>query len=161
MSKVDENKKKILRYLYHNRGNYKKRRNIQDGTGLTKAQFDYVIDDLVDEYVDRKPDDDDEDEEEVDDEEDEFPVPYEYHINADGRVYVKNNIDEIPVEQKNSEEIEKHKKEIMLLRSSINELTDDVEEWKKYSGEWNEAAEKRFEAIEKRLENIEDALISS
>jgi hypothetical protein len=149
-----------LRYLYHNRGDYKKRRDIQAETGLTKAQFDYVIDDLVGKYVDREPEDDEEeDEKDEDKDEDEFPDAYEYHINSDGRAYVRNHIDEIPVEQQNSEELEKHKKEIMRLRSAVNEVEDDLAGWIEYSSEWNSTAKRRFEAIEERLEQLEDALL--
>lgn len=147
---VQDNQHKILRFLYHNRGEYKTRREIEDGANLTEAQVRYALKGIQ-QYVKK----------EESDTRGDIQNAYVYHINSDGRMYVKNQIDEIPVEQTNREEIEKHKKEIMLLRSSINKLTDDMEGWKNYSGDWNDKAMKRFKAIEDRLEILEDELLDN
>lgn len=149
VSQVRNNQHKILRFLYHNRGNYKTTSDISDGTGLSKGQVFYALDDWMERYV------------KVGDEDTRGDIEdaNAYVINSDGRAYVRENIGEIPQEQKNEEEIEKHKKEIMLVRASVNELEDTVEEWTEYSGRWNDKAIQRFEAIEKRLENVENKLL--
>lgn len=145
---VKDNQHKILRFLYHQRGDFKTRKQIQDGSNLSEAQVRYALKD-IDQYIKK----------DESDTRGDIRNAYVYHINADGRAYVRNEIDEIPVEQKNSEEIEKHKREIMLVRASVNELEDTVENWTEYSGDWNDAAMERFEAIEERLENLEDAIL--
>ena len=147
---VKDNQNRIMRFLYHNRGEYKTRREIENGTGLSEAQVRYALDEIQ-KYVKRG----------ESDTRGEIQNAYVYHINSDGRAHVRNEIDEIPVEQKNSEEIEKHKKEIMLTKDSVNKLEDNVTGWIAYSEQWNDTAEKRFEAIEERLERLEDALLDN
>lgn len=144
---VRNNQHKILRFLYHSRGEFKSRKEIEAGTGLTETQVRYALDDIQ-HYIDRKESDTCGG----------IQDAYMYHLNSDGRVYVREEIDEIPLEQQNTEELEKHKEEIMLLRASLNSTEDDLKEWMHYSSEWNEKAQKRLNAIEKRLEIIEGKL---
>jgi transcriptional antiterminator len=145
---VQDNQDMILRFLYHERGDYKSRQDIQDGTGLSEAQVRYALKGIQ-QYVKK----------EESDTRGDIPNAYVYHINNDGRAYVRKNIGDIPVEQRNSEELDKHKKEIMLVRASVNELEDTLEEWTEYSTEWNNKAERRLQAIEQRLEILENELL--
>jgi DNA-binding PadR family transcriptional regulator len=149
VSQVRENQHKILRFLYHNRGNYKTTSDISDGTGLSKGQVFYALDEWMERYV------------KVGDEDTRGDIEdaNTYVINSDGRAYVRNGIHKIPQEQRNSEELEKHKKEIMLVRASVNEIEDDLDDWTEYSSRWNDKAMRRFEAIEERLEILEDELL--
>jgi hypothetical protein len=44
---IQKNKNSILRFLYHNRGAFKRRKEIQNGTRLTKTQIQYALDDIT------------------------------------------------------------------------------------------------------------------
>ena len=135
----------ILRYLFHHRGNWKSRREIEDGTGLSTAQVRYALNDIMD-LVDRN---ESETRSGIND-------AYVYSINSDGREYVRTEIDEIPPEQENSEEIDRLRKEIMILSEKINKLSDELDEWKQYNRSWNDTAEGKFKEFERIIENIED-----
>lgn len=147
VQQVKNNQDKILRFLYHNRNQFKSRREIEDGTGLTETQVRYALDGIK-QYLDQK----------KSDTRGGIQDAYMYHLNSDGRAYLRNEIDEIPQEQKNSEELDKHKKEIMLLRASLDSTKDNLEDWIRYSSDWNDHAQERFKMIEKRLEIIEKKL---
>ena len=135
----------ILRYLYHNRGNWKSRRELEDGTGLTEAQVRYALNDII-QYVDRR-----ESETRGD-----IQNAYVYSINSDGREYVSTEVDEVPQEQANSEEIDRLKKEVMILSARINELSDELDEWKQYNTSWNDTAEEKFKEFQNIIEILED-----
>jgi hypothetical protein len=143
MSKlVEENQHSILRYLYHHRGSYKSRREIENGTGLTEAQVRYALDDIIPELVEKK-----ESETRGD-----IQNAYVYTANSAGREYVENEIDEIPQEQRNREEIEKIAKRVMSLNSKIRRYKDELEDWKQYTEEHTEATENRVRDIEDELD---------
>jgi DNA repair ATPase RecN len=65
---------------------------------------------------------------------------------------VENEIDEIPQEQRNREEIEKIAKRVMSLNSKIRRYKDELEDWKQYTEEHTEATENRVRDIEDELD---------
>lgn len=140
-----KNQNMILRYLYHNRGNWKSRSEIENGTGLTEAQVRYALNDIID-LVDRQ-------ESET---RSGINNAYVYNINSEGREYVQSDIDEIPPEQRNSEEIDRLRKEVMILSSRINDISDELEEWKRYNSRWNDIAEKKLNEFERQIEDIDE-----
>lgn len=137
---VQNNQKKILRFLYSNSETTHTRRQIQNATGLTESQFRYAISSL-DNYFDRE-------QRKI---KGEINGAYEYQINHHGRDYVENNVDKIPIKVKNSEELETQKQEIIELKSTV----DNIKYWMEWSENWNEVAQKRFENIRERIEKLE------
>jgi len=145
-----KNENMILRYLYHNRGEFCTRREIEDGTGLSEAQVRYALNDII-QYVDRR-----ESETRGD-----IQNAYVYSINSDGREYVSTEIDEVPQEQENAEELDKLRKEVMILSSRVNDISDELEEWKQYNSRWNDVAENKLNEFERQVENIDELLSDS
>lgn len=139
---IQKNKNSILRFLYHNRGAFKRRKEIENGTGLTKTQIQYALDDIT-ALVERK---ESETKGGIQD-------AYVYSINKKGRAYIENEIDKIPQEQQNREEIERIEKEIISLNAKICQYKRKLEEWRQYT-------EKHSEVTENRIRDIEDELMN-